>query len=138
MNNELKPLNFFLVLCKTKSKIKKYMKINKITKKYIIDIKEMMDELELTPEEVLTSNLFKIQLQKVFKNAIEKNRDIYYIPNFNMQQNFNKIFNIKTYIKSTHNFNLLYFYEDFDKNSNQSSILNDIDKFDLTQILKDY
>lgn len=138
MNDELKPLNFFLVLCKTKSKIKKYMKINKITKKYIVDIKEMMDELELTPEEALTSDLFKIQMQKIFNIAIEKNRDIYYIPNFTMPQNFSKIFKIKDFVRDTHNFNLLYFYEDFDKNSQQRDVLNDIDKFDLTQILKDY
>ena len=135
---ELKPLNFFLVLCKTKKKIEKYMKINKIRNKYVIDIKKMLEEENLTPEEATESDLFKILILKKFNLAKEKNKDIYYIPNFAMTKDFKKMFNIKQLLLDTHNFNLLYFYEDFEKDQQPTDILDKISEFDLTQILKDY
>lgn len=135
---DLKPLNFFLVLCKTKKKIDKYMKMNRIRNKYIIDIKKMLEEEDISQEEAPKSDLFKIIILKKFNLAKEKNKDIYYIPNLNSNSNYKKLFNIKDLLSTTHNFNLLYFYEDFEKDQQPIEILEKISEFDLTQILKDY
>lgn len=135
---DLKPLNFFLVLCKTRKKFDKYIKLNKIRNKYIIDIKKMMDEEEVTASELATSDLFKILILKKFNLAKDKKKDIYYIPNFSITKQYGKLFNIKDILSTTHNFNLLYFYEDFEKGQQPTEILEKIADFDITQILKDY
>ena len=132
----LKRNNFFLVLCKTKKKIDKYIKINKVRNKYIIDIKKMMDEEEMSPEDAITSDLFKILILKKFNLAKEKKKDIYYIPYIQYTKSFDKLFNIKDLLHETHNFNLLYFYEDFEKGQQPTEILDKLDEFDITQILQ--
>lgn len=134
--------NFFLVLCKTKNKIDKYIKINRIKNKEIINIAKLLEELEMKYEDALVSDLFKIYIHKKINNAINKKKDIYYIPYIDQIINgdkLNEVFNIKETLINYFNFNLLYFYEDFKDNDSQPhEILNQIDKFDLTQILKDY
>jgi len=134
----LKPLNFFLVLCKTRKKFDKYIKINKIRNKYIIDIKKMMDEEDISAAELNSSDLFKILILKKFNLAKDKKKDIYYIPNFNITKQYSKLFNIKDILLTSHNFNLLYFYEDFDKGQQPDEIITKISDFDITQIIKDY
>lgn len=135
---DIKQNNFFLVLCKTKKKIDKYMKINKIRNKYIIDIKRMMDEEEMSPQDAMKSDLFKILILKKFNLAKEKKKDIYYIPYIQYTNSFDKLFNIKDLLEKSHNFNLLYFYEDFERGQQPTEILDKIAEFDFTQILKDY
>lgn len=137
-NETIKDLNFFLVLCKTRKKLDKYMKLNRIRNKYIIDINKMLDETEMTYQEAVDSDLFKVMIIKRISMAIEKKKDIYYVPYLkeNKSKPDSKVFNIKTKIDQTHNFNLLYFYTDFSEP--QSEVLDRIGEFDLTQILKDY
>jgi hypothetical protein len=132
---EIKKLNFFLVLCNTRKKLDKFMKINKIRNKYIIDLKLLMTENEMSYNEAISSDLFKVQILKKINLAKEKNKDIYYIPY--IEKTEEKIFNIKNIISSTHNFNLLFFHDDI-QTKNINVILNKIEEFDFTQILKDY
>lgn len=135
---ELKPLNFFLVLCKTKKKIEKYMKINKIRNKYIIDIKKMLEEEDISIDNIHNSDLLKILILKKFNLAKEKNKDIYYIPYFAIQKDLDKVFNIKNILTDTHNFNLLYFHDDFEKDNQPQQVLNKVELFDITQLIQDY
>ena len=134
----LKALNFFLVLCKTRKKFDKYVKLNRIRNKYIIDIKKIMDEENISSNEVTTSDLLKIIILKKFYMAQEKNKDIYYIPNYNITKQYSKLFNIKQLLNKSHNFNLLYFHDDFEKFEKPLEILEKISDFDITQVLKDY
>lgn len=138
MSQNLKPLNFFLVLCKNRKKFDKYVKLNKIRGKYIIDIKKMMDENDITAAEMPTSDLFKIIILKKFNLAIEKKKDIYYIPHFEITKNFNKIFNIKEMLVNSHNFNLLYFFDEFEADEKPHEITDKMEEFNITQILKDF
>jgi hypothetical protein len=139
MSHDFKKHNFFLVLCKTRKKLDKYMKINRIRNKYIIDIKKIIEELEIeTYEEIIRSDLLKLHLMKRINMAKEKKKDIYYIPYYDLNKKISKVFNLKNIIEKTHNFNLLYFYDDFDNIEQQQTIMNRISEFDLTQILKDY
>jgi hypothetical protein len=138
MSQHFKPLNFFLVLCKNRKKFDKYVKLNKIRGKYIIDIKKMMDENDITADELPTSDLFKIIILKKFNLAIEKKKDIYYIPNFDVTKKYAKLFSIKELLEDSHNFNLLYFHNEFEADETPDEIINRIDEFDLTQLLKDF
>lgn len=136
--NNLKPLNFFLVICKTRKKFDKYVKINKIKNKYIVDINKMIIEENIQYSEIASSNVFKLLILKKFNMAKDKKKDIYYIPAINNNIEINKFFNIKDIISSTHNFNLMYFYEDFENDHKPTELLNRINDFDISQILKDY
>jgi hypothetical protein len=138
VTKEIKPLNFFIVLCKTRKKFDKYIKLHKIRSKYIIDIKKMMDEEDISAEELGTSDLFKILILKKFNLAKDKKKDIYYIPNFSITKEYGKLFNIKDLLATTHNFNLLYFYEDFEKGQQPTEILDKIADFDISQLIKDF
>lgn len=135
---DLKDLNFFLVLCKTKKKFDKYIKINKIRKKYIIDISKIIQEENIKPEEISSSNILKVLILKKFNLAKEKKMNIYYIPSFQHQSQISNLFNIKQLIDTTHNFNLIYFYEDFEPGQQPQEILERIADFDISQLLADY
>jgi hypothetical protein len=51
----------------------------------------------------------------------------------------NEIINMKSYIDDSINFNILIFFDDFGKNDeNLKIILNNLDIFDYSQIIKDY
>lgn len=134
----LKPLNFILVICKDRKKFKKFEKVNKLRNKYVIDIKKMMEEEELTSANVSDSIVIKLNLLKKFNLAKEKKKHIYYIPNLTEQNSLHKLFNIKELMSDTHNFTLLYFYDDFEKGQQPIEILEKIAEFDYTQILEDY
>lgn len=138
--NEFIKKDFFIVLCKQKKKIVKYFKLNKIRKKVIIDVKKMADEEEITYEEAIQSEYFKVLLIKKIKDAIETKKDIYYIPYFNadIKKKPTKILNIKKLVHEHFYFNLLCLYDDFDKPNEASEILNYVEEFDFIQLLKDY
>lgn len=134
----LKPLNFVLVICKNKIKFKKFEKVNKLKNKYIIDIKKLMEEENIKPEDLANSNVFKLNLLKKFNLAKEKKKHIYYIPDLSNQSQMSKLFNIKEVMGDTHNFNLLYFYEDFEQGKQPTEILEKIEEFDIAQVLENY
>lgn len=134
-------MEFYCVYCKTRKKFDKFIKKNKIKNKYIIDIKKMLDndgdKLDITDEsdkKYLTLLIFT----KINK-AIEKNRNVYYIPDFNASFSIEKILNLKK-ILGNNNFNILLFYNEF-KKSCDVDILNDalinLSKFTYSQIIED-
>lgn len=133
-----RPSNFFLVLCKTRKKFDKYVKINRIRNKYVVDIKKMMEEEGIDKENLNSSKLFKVLVLKKFNLAIDKKKDIYYIPNFDVTKEYGKLFNIKEMLKDSHNFNLLYFKADFGPEENVDDIIDRIAEFNVSQVLKDY
>lgn len=133
-----KSLNFILVICKDKKKFKKFEKVNKLRNKYVIDIKKMMEDENLNSNNVSNSSVFKLNLLKKFNLAKEKKKHVYYIPNLLEQNSIQKLFNIKELMSDTHNFTLLYFYDDFTNEEQPLEILEKIAEFDYTQILEDY
>ena len=46
--SKFKNMNFFCVYVKTRKKMDKYIKVNKVKNKYIIDIKKIIEEEELS------------------------------------------------------------------------------------------
>ena len=136
VNNNLKPLNFFLVICKTRKKFDKFIKINRIRNKYIIDIKKIVDEEEVDFKDDKT--YLKILIFNKIQQAIDKKKDIYYIPDFDKDFSIEKLLNLKK-ILGENNFNVLVFYNEFRKNPEiMDDVLSNLSKFNNSQIIRDY
>lgn len=118
-----------------RKKADKYFKINKIRNKYIIDIKKIISEEELQPND---KTYLKIIIFNRIQQAIERKKNIYYIPDFDQDFSIDKLLNLKRLLEDS-NFNILVFLDDFKKNP---TVLDDafarLDKFSNSQILKDY
>lgn len=128
-------INFFVVYIKTKKKLDKFMKVNQIKKKYVIDVKKIIEDEELDIDDL---TYLKIIIFNKIEEAMLKNRDIYYIPLFDSSYDIHKLFNLKK-ILGGNNFNVLVFYDEFKKNKDiVNEVIDNMSKFNYTQIIKDY
>ena len=127
-------------MVKTRKKLEKYFKINRIRNKQIIDIKKIMEEEKIKLNDKESISFFKVLVWNKIKMAKDKGKDIYYIPNYsNNDLNMNKLFKLKeSILEINDSFNLLCFHEEFLGTIWLSETLDNIEKFDNTQILKDY
>ncbi len=129
-------MNFFCVYCKSRKKMDKYIKNNKVKNKYIIDIKRIVNEEDVcfTDDKIY----IKILIFNKIKQAVQRNKDIYYLPDFDEEFSIEKLLNLKKILGDNH-FNVLIFYNEFRKDPN---ILNDVfgnlSKFSNSQIIRDY
>jgi hypothetical protein len=124
------------VYCKTRKKFDKFIKVNRIRNKYIIDIKKIVDEEEVDFLEDKT--YLKILIFNKIQQAIDKKKNIYYIPDFNNDFSIEKLLNLKK-ILGENNFNVLVFYNEFRKNPEiMDDVLSNLSKFNTSQIVRDY
>jgi hypothetical protein len=129
-------MDFFCVYCKTRKKFDKYIKINKVKNKYIIDIKKIIEEEEI--DYLNDKTYLKILVFNKIQQAIEKNKDIYYIPDFDSEFSIDKLLNLKK-ILGDNNFNVLVFYNEFRKSQEVvSDLFSNLSKFSNSQIIRDY
>lgn len=129
-------MEFFCVYCKTRKKFDKFVKVNRIKNKYIIDIKRIVDEEEVDFQKDKT--YLKILIFNKIQQAIDKKKDIYYIPNFDEDFSIEKLLNLKK-ILGENNFNVLIFYNEFRKNPEiMDDVLSSLSKFSNSQIIRDY
>jgi hypothetical protein len=129
-------MNFFCVYVKTRKKIDKYIKINRVKNKYIIDIKKIIEEEELTHADDKT--YLKIIIFNKIQQAIDKKKDIYYIPDFDNEFSIEKLLNLKK-ILGDNSFNVLIFYNEFRKNPEIiDDVFENLTKFSNSQIIRDY
>jgi hypothetical protein len=130
-----KKINFCVVYAKTRKKVDKYFKVNRIRNKYTIDVKKLMEEEMETQKDIPFLKLLifnKIQL------AMEKGKDVYFIPNFDDEFSINKLLQLKK-ILGDNNFNILLFADEFKKNPEYlNEALDNLTKFTYSQIIKDY
>ena len=140
MENNNKNISFFISMVKTKKKLDKYFKINKIRNKQIIDIRKIMEEEKLKLNDRESIAFFKVLVWNKIKMARDKGKDIYYIPNFSSSDlDIKKLLRLKSsLLEINDNFNLLLFYEEFIGTNWLIDVLDNIETFDNTQILKDY
>lgn len=130
-----KKINFCVVYARTRKKVDKYFKVNRIRNKYVIDIKKLMDEEMEGEQDVM---MLKIIIFQKIQIAMEKGKDIYYIPNFDDEFSINKLLNLKK-ILGENNFNILLFYDEFKKNPDYlSEALENLTKFTFSQVIRDY
>ena len=129
-------MNFFCVYVKTRKKMDKYIKVNKVKNKYIIDIKKIIEEEELSHNEDKT--YLKIIIFNKIQQAIDKKKDIYYIPDFDNEFSIEKLLNLKK-ILGDNDFNVLVFYNEFRKNPEIiDDVFTNLSKFSNSQIIRDY
>lgn len=129
-------MNFFCVYVRTRKKFDKYLKVNKIKNKYIIDIKKIMEEEEVSFKD--DKVYLKVLIFQKIQQAIDKNKDIYYIPDFDNEFSIEKLLNLKK-ILGDNNFNVLIFYNEFRKNPEiMDDVLSNLSKFSNSQIIRDY
>jgi len=80
----------------------------------------------------------KILIYNKIQQAMEKKKDIYFIPNFDDEFSIEKLLNLKK-ILGENNFNILVFYDEFEKDKHHlNEALENLSKFTFTQIVKDY
>lgn len=131
-------MNFFLVFCKSRKKFEKYVKINRIRNKCVIDIKKMMADEEIRVDRSSNLEYFKVLVFKKMQLAATKSKEIYYIPNFDTKIPVEKLLGIKQLLVH-HQFNLLFFYEEFnDDPDTYNRVMSVMDEFDASQMIKDY
>ncbi len=129
-------MDFFCVYCKTRKKFDKYLKLNRVKNKYVIDIKKIAEEEDLDIGQDKT--YLKILVFNKIQQAIEKKKDIYYIPDFEKEFSIEKLLNIKK-ILGENNFNVLVFYNEFRKNQSiVDDLFSNLSKFSNSQIIRDY
>jgi hypothetical protein len=130
-------MEFFCVYVKTRKKLDKYVKVNRIKNKYIIDIKKILEEEEIDYDKDRT--YLKILINQKIQIAIEKNKDIYYVPDFEHDFSIEKLLNIKKLLGVDNNFNVLIFFNDFRKdNDTLGDVMDSLTKFSNSQIIRDY
>ena len=129
-------MNFFCVYVKTRKKMDKYIKVNRVKNKYIIDIKKIIEEEELSASDDKT--YLKILIFQKIQQAIDKKKDIYYIPDFDNNFSIEKLLNLKK-ILGENNFNVLIFYNEFRKSPEViDDVFSNLSKFSNSQIIRDY
>ena len=129
-------VEFFCVYCKTRKKFDKFVKVNRVKNKYIIDIKKIVDEEEV---DICNDRTYlKIIIFNKIQQAIDKKKDIYYIPDFDNEFSIEKLLNLKK-ILGENNFNVLIFYNEFRKNPEViDDVFSNLSKFSNSQIIRDY
>jgi hypothetical protein len=133
-------MNFFIVFCKTRRKFDKYIKINRVRNKVIVDINELMNDYDIDPNDSSHVEYFNLMVYTKINHSLQKNKDIYYVPDFkNKDISVKDLFKLKEILNFDINFNVLLFYDEF---INNEIILNDVFEnmanFNTSQILKNY
>lgn len=130
-------MEFFCTYVKNRKKLDKYIKVNRIRNKYIIDIKKIMEEEEISFDKERT--YLKIIIFQKIQQAVDKNKDIYYIPDFESEFSIEKLINIRKILGEENNFNVLIFYNEFRKDPEiLGDVLGNLSKFSNSQIIRDY
>lgn len=130
-------MEFYCVYVKTRKKLDKYVKVNRIKNKYIVDIKKILEEEEIDFNKDRT--YLKILINQKIQIAVEKNKDIYYVPDFDHDFSIEKLLNIKKLLGEENSFNVLIFFNDFRKDNDiLDDVLGNLSKFNHSQIIRDY
>ena len=130
-------MKFFCVYVKSRKKLDKMIKVNHIKNKYIIDLKKIQEEEEI--ELLKEKTYLKILIFQKIQQAMEKSKDIYYIPDFDSDFSIEKLLNIKKILGDENEFNVLVFYNEFRKDQKiLDDVLNNLSKFSNSSIIRDY
>lgn len=132
-------MNFFIVLCKTRRKFDKYIKLNRVRNKVIVDINELLDEFEI--EDLDEHNdYFNLMVYTKIKHSLKKGKDIYYMPDFvNNKLSIAELFKLKDMLDIDIKFNLLLFYEEFlNDTETLKEVFDNMSNFNTSQIIKNY
>ena len=129
-------VNFFCVYCKTRKKFDKFIKVNKIKNKYVIDLRKIAEDEEL--DLIIDRTYLKILIFNKIQQALDRKKDIYYLPDFDSDFSIEKLLNLKKILGDS-NFNVLVFYNEFRKSPEIiDEVFSNLSKFTNSQIIRDY
>lgn len=131
-------MNFYIVYCKTRRKFDKYIKINRIRNKVIVDIRELIEQEDIDVES--HKDYFNLTVYTKIVHSLKKSKDIYYIPNFRGNNVIvSEILKLKEILNFDIKFNILIFYDEFINDKELlDEVFSNINNFDSSQIIKDY
>lgn len=132
-------MDFYIVYCKTRRKFDKYIKINRIRNKVIVDIREILDSEDMDIEK--NKDYFNLMVYTRIIHSLKKQKDIYYIPNFkNNKVIIEELLKLKDILNNINiNFNILLFYDEFkDDKETLDEIFENMSNFTTSQIIKNY
>ena len=128
-------MNFFVVYCKNLKRFQKYVKSNNLKNKYILDVRKIIESRDIDVKRD-TLYLKSIIHQKII-SAMDKKKDIYYIPDFSSEFSIDKLLNLRKLLGSN-DFNILVFYNEFKNDSELlEGIISNLTRFSNSQILRD-
>ncbi len=133
-------MRFFVCFVKTRKKLDKYFKVNRIRNKQIIDIRKIIDEENIVLSNRESLAFFKVLIWNKIKTSKEKGKDVYYIPNFHNQElDILRVLSMKDkLIDDESEFNLLLFFDEFLGTDWLDDLMDNLDVFDRSQIMRDY
>jgi hypothetical protein len=100
------------------------------------NIRKIMEEEEVNFDD--DRMYLKVIVFQKIQQAIDKKKDIYYIPDFENEFSIEKLLNLKK-ILGENNFNVLIFYNEFRKNPEViDDVFSNLAKFSNSQIIRDY
>ena len=80
----------------------------------------------------------KVLIFQKIQQAIDKKKDIYYIPDFDTDFSIEKLLNLKK-ILGENDINVLIFYNEFRKSQEvMDDVFSNLSKFSNSQIIRDY
>ena len=130
-------MRFFCVYVTSRKKFDKYVKVNRIKNKYVIDIRKIIEEEDIAVDDEKT--YLKIIIFNKIQQALEKKKDIYYIPDFTCDFSIEKLMNIRKILGEQSEFNVLVFYNEFRKEAELlDEVLGNLSRFSRSQIIRDY
>jgi len=132
-------MDFYVVFCKNRKKFDKYVKVNRIKNKVIIDIKDQLEDIQIKDRNKY-KDYFNLLIYTKIIQSLKKNKDIYYIPNFyDKSLETTEILDLKKYTEENTNFNILMFFDEFGQDDIMfKEIIENLDIFDSSQIIRDY
>lgn len=134
-------MRFFLCFVKTRKKLDKYFKVNKIRNKQIVDIRKIIDEENINLKNKDSLSFFKVVVWNKIRTAKEKGKDVYYIPNFHSpDSDIYKLLDLNStkIIDNESEFNLLLFFDEFLGTDILDDLMDNLDGFDKAQIMRNY
>lgn len=130
-------MNFYIVFCKSRKKFDKYIKVNKVRSKVIVDIEELLLEYDIDLEK--HRDYFNLMIYTKINHSLRKGKDIYYIPPFDTDVSVKELFKLKEILEFDINFNILLFYEEFmDDKEILEDVFDNMSSFTSSQIIKNY
>ena len=132
-------MNFYIVFSKSTKRFEKYIKLNRIKSKVVIDIKQQIAEEQLDYKKY--KDYFNLMIFTKINHALRKGKDVYYIPNFSDSEiDVKNLFKIKEILVDFPiQFNALIFFDEFKMEERiLKDIYDNIDSFHNSQIIESY
>jgi hypothetical protein len=133
-------LDIICVFTANRKKFDKYVKVNRIANKVIIDVSKIISTEKLDLDDPIQMTYFRILIQKKLKGARDKNKIVYYIPHIKSERfSVKSLTSLSKLCGEDGKFGMLFFWADFpDKSPIRLDLIENIDSFSFCQMFEDY